>query len=151
MQLTNIARDVGEDARNGRVYLPLAWLDEAGIDVTRFLERPTFSEALGRVIERLLRHADGLYMRADAGIAMLPRDCQASIHAARLIYSDIGRFVEMANFDSVSRRAYVPLGRKLRLLLRAIWSPTPKMLPGREIAEAEPLDEVCFLVEACRS
>jgi len=150
MQLTNIARDVGEDARNGRVYLPLAWLDEAGVDVPKLLARPTFTEPLGRVVERLLRHADGLYTRAHAGIAMLPRDCRASIHAASLIYADIGRVVEANHFDSVSTRAYVPLGRKLRLLLRALWSPTPKMLPSREIAEARPLDEVRFLVDACQ-
>ena len=37
MQLTNIARDVGEDARAGRVYLPLDWLAEAGVDVEGFL------------------------------------------------------------------------------------------------------------------
>ena len=149
MQLTNIARDVGEDARNGRVYLPLAWLDEAGVDTTKLLARPTFSEPLGGVIERLLRHADGLYTRAHAGIAMLPKDCQSSIHAASLIYADIGRVVEANQFDSVSTRAYVPLMRKLRLLVRALWSPTPKMLPSREIAEAPALEAVRFLVEAC--
>lgn len=148
MQLTNIARDVGEDARNGRVYLPLEWLDEAGVDAGQFVARPTFSAGLGRVIERLLRHADELYMRADAGIAMLPEDCRASIHAARLIYSEIGRYVERNDFDSVSDRAYVPLVRKLRLLARALWSRAPKVLAGRELSEAEPLDEVRFLVEA---
>lgn len=151
MQLTNIARDVGEDARNGRVYLPLEWLAEAKIDADEFLARPTFSEALGRVVEKMLRHADGLYLRSHAGIAMLPADCRSSIHAASLIYSDIGRVVELNHFDSVSTRAYVPLARKLRLLLRALWSPTPKRLPSREIAEAEPLDAVRFLVEACQS
>ena len=151
MQLTNISRDVGEDARNGRVYLPLEWLQEAGIDVTQFLARPVFSEKLGQVIARVLRHADTLYTRAHAGIAMLPRDCQSSIHAASLIYSEIGRYVEKNQFDSVSSRAYVPLTRKLRLLARALWSPTPKMLPSRDIAEAPPLEEVRFLVEACQS
>jgi phytoene synthase len=151
MKLTNIARDDGEDARNGRVYLPLGWLDEAGIDVTKFLASPTFTDALGQVVERVLRHADGLYTRAHAGIAMLPRDCQASIHAASLIYADIGRVVELNHFDSVSTRAHVPLLRKLRLLARALWSPTPKMLPSREIAEAPPLDAVRFLVDACQS
>ncbi len=40
MQLTNIARDVGEDARNGRVYLPGAWLREAGVDVDAWRARP---------------------------------------------------------------------------------------------------------------
>lgn len=150
MQLTNIARDVGEDARNGRVYLPLQWLEEAEIDVTRFLARPVFSENLGRVVEKLLRHADGLYARSHAGIPMLPADCRASIHAASLIYSEIGRMVEKNQFDSVSTRAYVPLGRKLRLLLRALWSPTPKILPSRDVSEAPALDEVQFLVDACQ-
>lgn len=151
MQLTNIARDIGEDARNGRVYLPLEWLDEAKIDVDTLLARPMFSDALGHVVERLLRHADTLYLRAHAGIAMLPADCRSSIHAASLIYSEIGRYVEMNHFDSVSSRAYVPLGRKLRLLLRALWSPTPKLLPSRNEAEAPPLAAVQFLVDACRS
>ena len=41
MQLTNIARDVGEDARNGRVYLPADWLREEGIDPAAFLADPT--------------------------------------------------------------------------------------------------------------
>lgn len=150
MQLTNIARDVGEDARNGRVYLPLQWLEEERIDATQFLVRPAFSENLGRVVERLLRHADELYVRAHAGITMLPMDCRASIHAASLIYSEIGRVVEKNHFDSVSSRAYVPLTRKLRLLLRALWSPTPKLLPNRDVAEAPPLDAVRFLVRACR-
>jgi phytoene synthase len=54
MQLTNIARDVGEDARAGRLYLPLAWLREAGIDPDRFLACPRHSEAVAAVIQRLL-------------------------------------------------------------------------------------------------
>lgn len=151
MQLTNIARDVGEDARNGRVYLPLEWLDEAKIDPDRFLVRPVFSEPLGQVVERVLRDADALYLRSHAGIPMLPGDCRAAIHAASLIYSEIGRVVEKNHYDSVATRAYVPLGRKLRLLMRALWSPTPKVLPSREIAQAEPLEAVRFLVEACRA
>ena len=40
MQLTNIARDVGEDARRGRVYLPLQWLRSAGIDPDAFIAAP---------------------------------------------------------------------------------------------------------------
>ena len=47
MQLSNIARDVGEDARNGRVYLPLDWLAQAGIDPDAFLADPCYSAGLG--------------------------------------------------------------------------------------------------------
>jgi phytoene synthase len=153
MQLTNIARDVGEDARNGRVYLPAEWLAEAGIDPTTLVARPRFTEALGGVIERLLRHASTLYARADAGIAILPEDCRASIRAASLIYSDIGRVIERARFDSMSRRAVVPLRRKLWLLIRALAAPTPlvPLLPtsrAKGASSPPPLEEVRFLVDA---
>ncbi len=50
MQLSNIARDVGEDARAGRIYLPLDWLAAGGIDADSFLSRPEHSAALGGVV-----------------------------------------------------------------------------------------------------
>lgn len=149
MQLTNIARDVGEDARSGRVYLPKAWLDEAKVSSDKLLARPSFDPALGSVVERLLDHARTLYARADLGIVMLPRDCRASIRAASLIYSDIGRVVTRAGFDSVSRRAVVPLRRKLWLLCRALASPTPNVLPEKAGEVLPPLEATRFLVEAC--
>ncbi|MFH1807295.1 MAG: phytoene/squalene synthase family protein [Pseudomonadota bacterium] len=119
MQLTNIARDVGEDARSGRVYLPLDWLAEAGLDVDELLREPRFSPALGQMVQRLLDVADGYYRRADLGIRQLPRDSRTAIRAARLIYSDIGRVIAHHQFDSVSQRAYTSKARKLWLLLRA--------------------------------
>ena len=91
MQLTNIARDVGQDARAGRLYLPLEWLLEAGIDPDAWLAQPRFTPALGAVIDRLLAAADALYQRAAAGVAALPADCRAGIHAARLLYAEIGQ------------------------------------------------------------
>ena len=108
MQLTNIARDVGEDARAGRVYLPLTWLREAGIEPDDWLAKPHFNEALGSVVQRLLDAADALYARADSGIGRLPLACRPSIQAARQLYAEIGREVERAGLDSVSRRAVVP-------------------------------------------
>ncbi len=119
MQLTNIARDVGEDARAGRLYLPLSWLREAGIDPEAWLAQPVFNAALAAVVRRLLAAADLLYARVDAGIAKLPQECRPGINAARLLYAEIGREVERNCFDSVTRRAVVPASRKLMLLLRA--------------------------------
>ncbi|HIP79767.1 MAG TPA: phytoene/squalene synthase family protein, partial [Kiloniellaceae bacterium] len=75
MQLTNIARDVGEDARAGRLYLPRRWLVEAGIDPAAFLAAPAMSPALAEVVARLLREADVFYDRAAPGIAGLPAGC----------------------------------------------------------------------------
>lgn len=120
MQLTNIARDVGEDARAGRIYLPRSWLAEAGIDPQDFLANPTMTPELASVIARLLRHADGLYHRSGAGIADLPAPCRPAINAARRLYADIGAVVAINGFDSVTTRAFVTTPRKLRIVLRAI-------------------------------
>lgn len=145
MQLSNIARDVGEDARAGRLYLPQDWLRAAGIDPDAWLARPSFSPALAGVVDRLLRRADALYRRADPGIAALPRACRPGIGAARHLYAGIGRQVARQGYDSVTRRAVVPPGRKLRLLARSLSdaarSPRP---PGPVPA----LDAARFLVDA---
>ncbi len=119
MQLTNIARDVGEDARHGRLYLPLEWLREAGIEPEAWLAAPRFHGALAGVVQRLLDEADRLYARAECGVAALPRDCRPGIQAARLVYAEIGRAVRRQGLDSVSRRAVVGTRRKLVLMARA--------------------------------
>lgn len=144
MQLSNIARDVGEDARAGRIYLPLAWLREAGIDPQDWLAAPSHSAVLGAVIERLLREADRLYDRAEAGISRLPWGCRPGIHAARFLYAGIGDQVRRRRFDSVSGRAVVPAARKARLLTRGLFSAA--MAPAD--SAAPPLPATAFLVEA---
>jgi len=146
MQLTNIARDVGEDARMGRLYLPTEWLEEAGIDPDRWLARPSFGPALGAVIARLLAAAEALYARAEPGIAALPLGCRPGIGAARRIYAEIGREVERLGLDSVSARAVVPARRKLALLARSLLA-APLAAPGAALA-APPLPETRFLVQA---
>lgn len=120
MQLSNIARDVGEDAAMGRLYLPRLWLLEAGIDPDAWLARPVFSVALGRVVQRLLDAADELYRRVDAGVAGLPLRCRPGINAARFMYAEIGHEVARRGLDSVTQRARVSGSRKAWLLLRAL-------------------------------
>lgn len=120
MQLTNIARDVAEDAGRGRLYLPLSWLREAGVDTERLVAAPRHSPAVARVIERLLRVADVLYARADGGIAALPPACRPAIRAARLIYAEIGAVLRRAGCDPFAARAVVPTQRKAALALRAL-------------------------------
>ncbi len=144
MQLTNVARDVGEDARRRRIYLPLDWLKD--VDVEAWLERPAPIPEIKSVVRRLLDEADALYRSADRGIAMLPRDCRIAIRAARLVYSDIGRTIAAADFDSVTRRAVVPRSRKLWLLLRASSAPWRAARPTDE----PPLRAAEALVAAAR-
>ncbi len=152
MQLTNIARDVGEDARNGRLYLPLAWMREAGLDPVAWLAEPQFDRRVASVITRLLAEAERLYARGECGVCDLPRDCRPAIQAARLVYAEIGHALEASGLDSVHRRTVVGTGRKLALLMRACGAVLRS--PGHPIAAgaaSEPLPAVRFLVEAAAS
>ena len=144
MQLSNIARDVGEDARMGRLYLPRHWLAEAGIDADAWLAQPLFSPALGSVVQRLLDAADALYRRVDAGVARLPLACRPGINAARFLYADIGHAVARGGLDSVASRARVPASRKAWLLLRAL----AQLTPSASAVAAPPLPANRFLVDA---
>jgi phytoene synthase len=144
MQLTNIARDVGEDARAGRLFLPLDWLAELGIDAAAFLEHPEFSAPLGLLVKRLLTEAALLYERGAAGIAMLPLDCRVGIGAAGKIYAAIGNRLADAGYDSINRRARVPGAQKARLALAAMYG---AVLP-RDALEIPPLPANLFLVNA---
>lgn len=143
MQLTNIARDVGEDARNARVYLPHTWLREAGIDRAAFLRAPTHSPALAGVVERVLALADRYYAAAEPGIDALPADCRPAMRAASRIYADIGRDLRAHGCDAISRRARVGTARKLLWLLRARWH-----RGGRAGLDAPALPQARYLIAA---
>jgi 15-cis-phytoene synthase len=144
MQLTNIARDVGEDARIGRLYLPLDWLEQAGIDPDRFLECPRHSAALGHVIQRLLDAAKEHYSRAWAGIARLPPICRLGIGAAGLLYAEIGHEVARRGLNAIDGRAIVSGRRKAWTLMSGL--PRLALPPLSDVRGIVP--EAAFLLEA---
>ncbi|PRY93258.1 phytoene synthase [Hasllibacter halocynthiae] len=149
MQLTNIARDVGEDAAMGRVYLPLDWLEEAGVDRGGFLADPLPTDAVRAVVGRLLGEARRLYFRAEAGIAALPRAARPGIWAARLAYAGIGGRVAANGHDSVSRRAVTSRAAKLGWLAQAgLRTGIGMAMPRSAVLYAAPLPEAAFLVDA---
>ncbi|MEM0986653.1 MAG: phytoene/squalene synthase family protein [Pseudomonadota bacterium] len=144
MQLTNIARDVGEDARNGRLYLPEAWLREAAIHPADWLDAPEPSAPLRVATRRLLKEAERLYHKGFSGLEYLPSRCRPAIKAAGLIYREIGSQIAANGFDSVTRRAVVPGSRKLQLVMQA-W---PLGYLADTADASPPLPESQFLVDA---
>jgi phytoene synthase len=149
MQLTNIARDVGEDARAGRFYLPTDWMEEVGLDLDAFLANPQPGPEIQGLVKRLLAEANRLYYRAEPGIARLPLSARPGIFAARHCYDAIGNRLKRDGHDSVTRRAYTTKVEKLGLLgWSLIRAGTVSLFPQSAVIYAKPLDEVAFLVEA---
>jgi len=147
MQLTNIARDIGEDARMGRLYLPAQWFEECGLDAQQWLANPYQDERISHMCQRLLEHAHTLYQRADTGITKLPLACRPGIRAARLIYAEIGAELERTQYQVINNRAIVPVWRKSALLLWAPLSISLKTTAAeQDLLDWPPLQETRFLL-----
>ena len=115
-QMTNIARDVADDAKAGRVYLPLAWLREAGVPEGEVLA-PQHRAGVANVAQRLLAEAEQYYDSAGMGLRWLEGRCAWSIGAARRIYREIGRVVESRGSNAWDTRTVIPGSRKAVLAL----------------------------------
>jgi len=128
-QLTNISRDVIEDAEGGRVYLPADWLMEAGLEPTaEAVADPNNRETVHRVTQRLLAVAEPYYDSARDGLRGLPFRSSMAIAAARGVYREIGRKVRRGGPGVWKRRVSVGRAMKLWLFGRgaliAIWTRT---------------------------
>ena len=127
MQITNILRDVGEDARElGRVYLPADALAEAGLDVAALAAddapvgwTPHARQRDAALVERLMADAEALYTEADAAIASLRATARPGVWAAARMYREILNEVRAAGYDNLGRRAVVPTRTKLARTLAA--------------------------------
>jgi phytoene synthase len=121
MQLTNIVRDVGEDAAVGRIYLPTDLMAKHGI--TRGMidewvrERsPRLSCEYKHLLEDVMLHAETAYRLADEGIPRLPSFFRPSVAAASRLYRGIHDVVRANDYDNITRRAVIPDAYKRALV-----------------------------------
>jgi phytoene synthase len=151
MQLTNIVRDIGEDARSDRIYIPTDWMREKNLDITDFLKSPKPSKELGSIAKRLLQEASRLYRRSETGLFGLPTSCQPGIYAARYIYEGIGAHIEAVQYDSISQRAMTSKSEKITLLAFSFLKTlSSKIAPVSAVVHAPALSEVKFLVNSAQ-
>ncbi len=116
MQMTNILRDVGEDARMGRIYLPLDEMARFGYTESSLFEEvvdDAFVALMKFQIERVRR----LYAEAEPGIALLSPESRYTVRLALTLYRQILGSIEANRFDVYSKRAYVPFRSKMLVAL----------------------------------
>ena len=127
MQLSNIARDVGEDARCGRRYLPACWTGAAS--PAQILAACATPNALtGRLVaarDQAVDLAEGYYASAFAGLAYLPARARVAILIAGHVYRQIGLQARRQGRTSLAHRTVVGGAGKLRVAARALamWWP----------------------------
>ena len=117
--MTNILRDVAEDAERNRVYLPLEDLAAHGVSVESLLDRaagapPTANERA--LLETIAQRAEYYYRSAEALLPFIDRESRPAMQVRVAVYHALLKRIERADYDVFSRRAAVPLRRKLAIL-----------------------------------
>lgn len=118
MQLTNILRDVGEDLRRGRIYIPQNELKAFGISESELFSY-SMDEKFRNLMEFQIKRAREYYSKADGGIAMLSSDSRLPVYLARHNYGRILDKIEENNYNVFDHRAYLNYTEKLSILPRA--------------------------------
>jgi len=127
MQLTNILRDVGEDARRGRCYLPVEDLAAFGLSTHDVLTRPDLArdERWRPFMAFQIGRARSLYETARPGLGLLAADAARCATAAATGYAAILDAIEANDYDSIGARARIGRGARVALLWRAWLGPVP--------------------------
>jgi 15-cis-phytoene synthase len=112
LQLTNILRDVGEDARNGRIYLPLDEMAQFGYSEANLMDG-VVNDAFCSLLAFQMQRADEYYRRSLPGIDLLNADCRLAIRLSGTLYRRILDRICANHFDVFTTRASVPLPTKL--------------------------------------
>jgi phytoene synthase len=119
MQMTNILRDVGEDARMGRIYLPSEDLHRFGYSEEKLLGGVIDGDFVALMKFQVARVRE-LYRAAAPGIALLSPESRYTVRLALVLYGRILERIEVNEYDVFTRRAYVPIRTKLALALTTL-------------------------------
>jgi phytoene synthase len=118
MQLTNIARDVAEDAGRGRRYVPESWLGPV-CAAAILAPEPAMQPVLQGAVKRLLGLADQFYASGESGLGYLPARARFAILVAARVYRRIGHRIAQNDHATWCGRASVGGPEKLMVASRA--------------------------------
>ena len=126
MQLTNICRDVAEDARVGRRYLPFSQCPYPPDAITA--GAPDAIAAASASMAHLLHRADDFYLTGRHGLVALPVRLRLAVASAAAMYAGIGTELRRRNYSPLLGRTVVPAERKVGLVVAALVRETTQVL-----------------------
>jgi phytoene synthase len=118
-QLTNFLRDVGEDLRRGRIYLPQESLRRFGVDRAR-LERGVVDDDVRALLRYEVDRTRRIYARATEGIPLVAATSRPCLSTAVTLYGAILNEIERADYDVLSRRVSVGARRRVTVAGRGL-------------------------------
>ncbi|MFQ3206160.1 MAG: phytoene synthase [Glaciecola sp.] len=138
MQLTNIARDVMEDAQMQRRYIPADWVGALSAEQIANSELAD-REVVQKAIQSLLQLAETYYQSGLSGLYYLPARNRRAIAVAAFVYRDIGRKLLSNHCIYWQGRVIVSTPRKLQLACQALWQLTTSKLAHTDCVHANEL------------
>ena len=123
-QLTNILRDVREDAERGRVYLPLEDMERCGVTVAELISirgKRSLTDGERALMEMEAARARQYYRAAEALLPLISADSRAALWVLVAIYRRLLQRIESRQYQVFSARVKVPTAEKLWILLRGLW------------------------------
>ncbi|KYG65703.1 hypothetical protein AZI86_01100 [Bdellovibrio bacteriovorus] len=124
MQLTNICRDILEDAQNARIYLPATEIRSLGLGLTALATPGAAPTELKTVLKKYLKLADASYELGQQGLPYIPLRCRFVILIASEVYRHIGKKIIKNDFEVLKGRIYLTVFEKIVVLFKT----SPKML-----------------------
>lgn len=117
MQYTNFLRDIGEDYDMlGRIYVPLDVMEKHGV-TEQMIQEKQVTDEFKHMMQAEIARARGLFEEANKGISMLHHG-QYGVAVASTLYESILDSIEAINYDVLSKRAQVPLARKVTVAIQ---------------------------------
>jgi 15-cis-phytoene synthase len=117
-QLTNILRDVSEDAQRNRLYLPLDDLSIHGVSIEQLLHHPASASTANErsLLMEIANRAEAYYKSAAELLPLIDAESRPALWVLVSIYHQLLKRIEKANYDVFSERASVPKSHKLAIL-----------------------------------
>ncbi len=133
-QLTNILRDVREDATRGRIYLPLDELEQHGVHIEELAALRSGDQLTSgqrALLASIARRAEHYYQSGRKLLSLIAPDARPALWVLVTIYHDLLLRIEQRNFDVFSARVTVPVSVRVGILLRGLLQVLRNRVLGR--------------------